>query len=143
MSALAAPLLWLAFDAAATGDPLATTHRAEALRGRGRSWADVLEALVDRISPLGFALGALGIAGFVLHARARGRAGALLPAATIVVWPSFSSSRRIAAFRLRTATCCRRSSLSRSASASSSRGSCRECSPPGLPPRSRLRVSSS
>ena len=87
MSALAAPLLWLAFDAAATGDPPATTHRAEALRGRGRSWADVLEALVDRISPLGFALGALGIAGFVLHARARGRAGALLPAATIVVWP--------------------------------------------------------
>ena len=87
MSALAAPLLWLAFDAAATGDPLATTHRTEAFPGRGRSWADVLEALVDRISPLGFALGALGIAGFVLHARARGRAGALLPAATIVVWP--------------------------------------------------------
>jgi hypothetical protein len=98
-----------------------------ALRRRGRLVALVLAELRDSFSTHG-RVGAL----VLCFQRRQSSSG-----------PSFSSSRRIAAFRLRTATCCRRSSLSRSASASSSRGSCRECSPPGLPPRSRLRVSSS
>lgn len=91
-AAAAAPVLWLAFDTAASNDPLATSHRADfLLGGRAREsipWGDVVDNLVDRLSPARIlAVVALGLAGLALHARARGKEGdVLLPAATVLVW---------------------------------------------------------
>jgi hypothetical protein len=91
-SATAAPLLWLAFDTAASGDPLATSHRADFLLGprarRHIPWGEVVDNLVDRLTPARILVVlALGLLGLVLHARARGRDGdALLPAATGPIW---------------------------------------------------------
>lgn len=91
-SAAAAPLLWFAFDAAASGDPFATSHRADFLLGaRAREripWNEVVDNLVDRLTPARIlAVLALGLLGLILHARARGRDGdVLLPAATVLVW---------------------------------------------------------
>jgi hypothetical protein len=83
VAAAAAPVLWLVYDAIATGDPLATAHRAGDLLAPGRSWGAALGLLVDRISPVGFALVALACLGFAL----RRHDDVLLPAATLVVWP--------------------------------------------------------
>jgi hypothetical protein len=91
VSAAAAPLLWLAFDAAASGDPLKTSHRADMLLGararEGTPWSRVFDNLVDRFSPGRFFVAALCVLGLALHARARGREGdVLLPTATVVAW---------------------------------------------------------
>jgi hypothetical protein len=83
VAAAAAPALWLAYDAIVTGDPLASAHRTDELLGSSQSWGGVLEALVDRITPLGFVLVALACLGFAL----RRNADSALPAATIVLWP--------------------------------------------------------
>jgi hypothetical protein len=81
--AVAAPALWLAYDATVTGDPLATAHRTDDLLAPARSWGSVFESLADRISWVGFVLVALACLGFAL----RRHADVVLPAATIVVWP--------------------------------------------------------
>jgi hypothetical protein len=83
LAAAAAPALWLAYDAIVTGDPLATAHRTDDLLAPARSWGAVLESLADRISWVGFVLAALACLGFAL----RRNADAMVPAATMVVWP--------------------------------------------------------
>jgi hypothetical protein len=91
VSAAAAPLLWVSFDAAASGDPLKTSHRADVLLGgrarEGTPWNRVFDNLVDRFTPGRFLVAAFCVLGLALHARTRGKEGdVVLPAATVLVW---------------------------------------------------------
>jgi hypothetical protein len=88
IAAVAAPALWVAYDALVTGDPLATAHRTDELLAPARSWGEAIEHLADRVGPLGFALIALCLVGFAVQARQNGRdADVLLPVATVLLWP--------------------------------------------------------
>jgi hypothetical protein len=88
IATVAAPALWVAYDALVTGDPLATPHRTDDLLAPAKSWAGALESVADRISPVGFVLVALAVLGFAFRARRNGGdADLLLPIATMVVWP--------------------------------------------------------
>jgi hypothetical protein len=88
VATVAAPAMWVAYDALVTGDPLATAHRTDDLVGPANSLGGALESVADRISPLGFVLVTLAVVGFALRARRNGGdSDLLLPVATMLVWP--------------------------------------------------------
>jgi hypothetical protein len=91
LGAAAAPAAWALFDLAATGDPLATTDRADAIVNVvARGWSppgptSLVSGLVD---DAGLVVVLAGSAGLVLQAVRERREGTLdvLPLAVIVLW---------------------------------------------------------
>ena len=93
-ASIAAPLVWIAFDLAVSGDPLLSIHRVRELHEiRGlepASWwsagADALHSLPGGPA-VALALFAGGLVGLALHGRGRWQArDVLLPLATVVIW---------------------------------------------------------
>jgi hypothetical protein len=92
--AAAAPLAWIAFDLAVSGDPLLSSHRSSELQEtrvrEATSWSSVgTDALhsVPAGPALAVAVIAAGLLGLVLHARGRWQhRDVLLPLATVVIW---------------------------------------------------------
>src|SRR5215216_2235492 len=93
-ASIAAPLVWIAFDLAVSGDPLLSIHRVRELHEiRGlepASWwsagADALHSLPGGPA-VALALLAAALVGLALHGRGRWQArDVLLPRATVVIW---------------------------------------------------------